>query len=112
MSIFGDSRDCRLGEVGSILPDEFLWIAQQFRRGDILGKFCAQKSLIGRVLKQPPYEIGHSRQQLSDRAVFANALTHFDQRALDRRGHAIQELKLETAASDSEFVRLRLRVRE
>ena len=112
MSIFGDSRDCRLGEVGAILPDQFLWIAQQFRRGDILGKFCAQKSFIGRVLKQPPYEVGHSREQLSDRAVFANAITHFDQRALDRPGHAIQELKLETAAIDSEFVRERLRVRD
>src|SRR4029450_6865659 len=110
-SIFG-SRNRRLGYVGAVLPDEFLWITQQFLRGNVLRQFCAQKSFIGSVLKQSPYEVGHSREQFPDRAVFANAITHLDQRALDRPSHSIKQLKLEAVAIDTEVVRKRLGVRD
>src|SRR5207237_5350080 len=41
-----------------------------------------------------------------------NAITHFDQRALDRAGHAVEELELETAAVDADLFRERLCMRD
>src|SRR5256714_2622887 len=113
ISMFNCSRGhCPRPLFVSIWLEELVRTAQQFFRRNILGEFRAQKSLVRSVLQQSPDKVGHSRQQLADRAVFANAITHFDQRALDRAGHAIQQLKFETAAIDPEFVRDRLRVRD
>ena len=89
-----------------------MWVAQQFFGGSVLGKFCAQKSFIRRVLEQASHQVGHARQQLAHRAVFAHAITQLDERTLDRTGHSIKQLKLETTAIDPEFVRKRLCVRD
>ena len=94
------------------LADKFNWIAQQCFGGNVLGKFRAQETFVGSVLEQTPNEIGHAGQQLADRTIFADAITHFDQRALDRAGHSVEQLKLETAAVDAEFFGERLRVRD
>ena len=85
-------------------------IAQQFCFGNIVGKFGAEKAFVGSVLEQTANEIGHAGKQFADRTIFADAITHLDQRALDRTGHAVEQLKFETAAVDAELVRQRLRV--
>ena len=78
----------------------------------MFGKFCAQKSFVRSVLEQAPNEIGHSGKQLAYRAIFADAISHLNERPLDWSGHSIEELKLEPAAVDSELVREGLRVRD
>ena len=37
--------------------------------------------------------------KFADRTIFAHAITHLDERALDRAGHSVEQLKLETALS-------------
>src|SRR5205085_11794677 len=75
-------------------------------------KFRTQETFVRSVLEQTPNKIRHSRQELADWTVFTNAITHFDERAFDRTGHAVEQLELETAAIDSELIGQRLRVRD
>ena len=95
-----------------VLSHEPVRIAQQYFLGNIVGEFRAQKTLVRSVLEQTANEIRHSRQQLADRTIFANAISHFNKRPLDRTGHAIEQLKFEAGAIDPEFVGERLRMRD
>src|SRR5262249_993481 len=97
--------------VGTLRYDLF-GIAQQFRFRNVFGKFRAQKTLVRCVLEQTANEISHSRQEFAHRAVFADAITHLDERTLDRAGHAIKQLELEPTSVDAELFRERLRVRD
>src|SRR6266540_3993798 len=67
-----------------------------------------QKSFIRRVLGQASNKISHAGKQLADRAIFADAITHFHECALDRPGHSVEQLKLKAAAIDPQLVRERL----
>ena len=49
-------------------------------------------------------------KQVRPPAVFAHAITHLDQRALDRTSHPVKQLEFETTAIDAELLRHRLRV--
>ena len=106
--LFGGA--CPAIEGGAILPNEFIGIAQKFNSGDIVRKLCPQEAFIGSIFKQSPNEIRHAGQQFADRTIFAHAITHLDQRALDRTGHAVKQLKFEAAAIDAELFRHGLRV--
>src|SRR5207244_1860996 len=86
------------------LGDKLRWIAQQFPFGNVVRKFRAQETFVGSVLEQTTNKISHTGEQLADRTVFANAITHFDQRAFHRPGHAVEQLKFETAAIDPELI--------
>ncbi len=92
--------------------DQLFWIAQQFFRRHVLGKFCPQESFVRRVLEQAPNQISHAGQQLANRTVFPDAIPHLHQRALDGAGHAVKQLELEPAGINAELIRDRLRVRD
>src|SRR4029434_10846604 len=77
----------------------------------IFCKFCAKKSFIRSVLKQTADEIGHSGQKFTHRGIFADTITHFDEGPFDWPAHAVEQLKLETASIDTEFIRKGLGVR-
>src|SRR5205823_13819399 len=66
------------------------------------------KSFIRGVLEQATDQVGHSGKEFTDGAIFADAITHFHQCALDWSSHPIEQLKLEAAAIDSELLRERL----
>src|ERR1043166_1699292 len=88
----------------SALPQNFGWSAQQFLLRDILGEFGAQKSFVGSVLEQTANEIRHAAEQLADRTIFANAIAQVDKCALDRSGHAVEQLELKPARWDFKFM--------
>ena len=64
----------------------------------------AQKSLIGSILKKAPHEIRHSGKHFTQRAVFANAITEFDQRLFDGLRHAVEHLELQARLTENRFV--------
>src|SRR5437660_10748026 len=99
-----------MGGGGLSWSNDLTRIAQQFFGRNVLGKFGAQKSFMGSVLEQAANKIRHPWQQLADRSVFTNAITHFDQRALNRASHALEELELATASNDTERFRGRRRM--
>ena len=78
----------------------------------MLGELRAQESFIRGIFKEATHQIRHPRQQFAHWRIFADAITHLDQRALDRAGHSVEQLEFETAAIDSEFFRQCLRVRD
>ena len=82
------------------------------RGGGFVGKLRFQESFVRRVLEQSPDEIRHAGQQFADGTILADAITHLDQRALDRAGHSVEQLKLEAALIDSELFGVGLRVRD
>src|SRR2546421_11310040 len=45
------------------------------------------------------------------RTIFSDPITHLDERAFHRTGHAVKQLKLETAAVDPKLIGQRLSVR-
>src|SRR5207253_9385801 len=79
---------------------------------NVLRKFSAQETFVRSVFEQTAHEVRHSGKQLTDRTIFANAVTHLDERAFHRTGHAVEQLKFETAAVDSELIGQRLCVRD
>ncbi len=103
---------CRLCCHSRRFPDKRFWIAEQLDGGGFVGKLGLQESFVRGVLEQSPDEIRHAGQQFADRAIFPHAITHLDQRALDRAGHSVKQLKLEAALVDSELLRVSLRVRD
>ena len=53
-----------------------------------------QERLVGRVLEQPPHEVGHAGDELADGRVFAHAAGRAADGRLDGLAHAVQHLQL------------------
>jgi hypothetical protein len=72
------------------------------------------------AFKNPSFEVFSSNRLTrydmpgnnSPTGQYSHAITHLDERALDRTGHSVEQLKLEAALVDSELLGVGLRVRD
>ncbi len=93
--------------IGTVIrgADQLIRVAQELNGGGVLGKFGAQEPLVRGVFEEASDEVGHAGEQLAHRAVFAHPVTHLDERAFNRAGHAVKELELEPAFLEAELGR-------
>ena len=80
-------------------PALFERIHEQLLLGHVFGEAGPQERFVGRVLQQPPHQVGHAGQQLAVGRVDAHALAQRHQRVLDRLGHAVEHLQLVAASA-------------
>ncbi len=100
------------GDVAGARGDKRGRIAEQGESGGVVGEFGAEEPFVGSVLEQSPNEISHAREQFAHGAILTHAKAHLDKGALDRAGHAVEELEFVAALVDAHLVGQRLRVRD
>jgi hypothetical protein len=71
----------------------------------IVHEVSPQESFVGAVLEEAADEIRHSREELPDRGIVPNGVSHLPQRAFRRLGHPIEHLELEGLTGDASFLR-------
>ena len=107
---------CCLRSLAQVRPTR-LPAAAPFTRSRGSRSNCAAEALSENfAFKNPSFEVfSSSRLTRYDMpgsnsptgAILADAITHLDQRALDRAGHSVEQLKLEAAADRFRVVRRR-----